>query len=80
MAKKAAKAPKSFSDELRQAILDSGMTHYAIANQTGFRARVKGALSPDILDRFMTGERDPQLSTIEKIVGAIGMRMTLVED
>lgn len=79
MAKKT-RRPKTFADELRRAIRDSGMTHYGIANQTGYRARVKGALTPDQIDRFVSGERDLRLATVEKVVGALGLRMTLVED
>lgn len=54
--------------ELRQAIRDSGMTHYGIANQTGFRAHVKAALTPDHIDRFMSGERDLHLTNVDKVV------------
>lgn len=80
MAKKTTRRQKSFADELRQAIRDSGMTHYRIAANTGFRDRVKGALSPDQVDRFMSGGRDPRLSTVEKIVGALGLKLALEED
>lgn len=66
-----ARRPKTFAEELRQAIRESGLTHYRIGKDAG--------IAPDILDRFVNDNRDLRLSTIEKIVAALKLRMTLQE-
>ena len=57
------------SDQVRQAIRNCGMTQYAIAKATGI---TKGALS-----RFMAGERDMNLRTLQRIAPAIGVSLTV---
>jgi DNA-binding phage protein len=59
----------SFSDQVRQAIDQCGMTRYAIAKATGL---TEGALS-----RFMSGERDMTLRTLERIAPLIGVRLVV---
>ena len=58
--------------DLKQAIQDSGLTHYAIAK----------AADVDIasIDRFMTGERDLRLATAGKIVDALGYELKKISD
>jgi predicted transcriptional regulator len=51
---------------LRNAIVESGMTHYAIAKAAGIEA--------DILDRFMKG-RDIYLGTAAKIADALKLEI-----
>ena len=50
---------------LKEAIAASGATHYAIGKQAGIR--------PDLLDRFMRGERDLRLASAGKIANALGL-------
>lgn len=50
---------------LKEAITASGATHYAIGKQAGIR--------PDLLDRFMRGERDLRLASAGKIANALGL-------
>jgi len=57
----------TFSDQVRQAIEHCGLTRYAIAKQTGI---TEGALS-----RFMAGERDMTLRTLERIAPVIGVSL-----
>jgi ribosome-binding protein aMBF1 (putative translation factor) len=54
-------------DDLRRAIKASGLTHYSLAKQCGF--------APDILDRFMSGERDIRFETACKIAKALGLEL-----
>ncbi len=53
--------------DLKQAITDSGLTHYAIGK----------AADVDIgsIDRFMSGERDLRLVTASKIAEALGYEL-----
>ncbi len=50
---------------LKEAIAASGATHYAIGKQAGIR--------PDLLDRFMRGERDLRLASASKIANVLGL-------
>jgi len=50
---------------LKEAITASGATHYAIGKQAGIK--------PDLLDRFMRGERDLRLASAGKIANALGL-------
>lgn len=50
---------------LKDAIKSSGATHYAIGKQAKIR--------PDLLDRFMRGERDLRLATAGKVARALGL-------
>ncbi|MCH7685961.1 MAG: hypothetical protein IH899_04645 [Planctomycetes bacterium] len=58
----------AITDQLKQAIADSGRTHYAIG---------KGAdVAPHVLDRFMSGER-PHLrtDTVNKLCEYFGLEL-----
>lgn len=59
----------SMADQVRQAIDQCGLTRYRIAKQTEI---TEGALS-----RFMAGERDMNLRTLEKIAPVIGVRLVV---
>ena len=59
----------TMSDQVREAIKASGLTRYEIAKQSGV---TEGALS-----RFMAGERDMTLRTLERIASLIGVRLTV---
>ena len=59
----------NMADQVRKAIVNCGLTQYAIAKQTGIS---KGGLS-----RFTRGERDMNLRTLDKLVPVIGMRLVI---
>lgn len=56
-----------FSDQLRRAIRDCGMTRYAIAVRTG--------IDQASLSKFMTGERGLSLAAIDKLMDAMGLEI-----
>jgi len=53
--------------DLRAGIMDSGLTHYALAKLSG--------IAPEQLDRFISGERDLRLGTAAKVAAALGMEL-----
>lgn len=55
---------------LRKAIVDSGITHYAIAKQAG--------ISPVVLDRFKTG-KTITLATASKITAILGFGLMKID-
>ena len=61
------KQPPSIADQLRRAIRESGLTHYRIAKDAGIR--------PEILDRFVSGERDVRLETAAKVARALDLEL-----
>ena len=58
-------------DGLRKAIIDSGLTHYAIGKASG--------VDTAIIDRFVSGERDIRLETAGRIAESLGYRLAQVE-
>ncbi len=60
-------SPATISDQLRAIIKDSGKTAYAV----GKLAEV----DPGVVQRFMTGERDLRVSTLDKIAEALRLRL-----
>lgn len=58
---------KSFSDELRSAIDESGLTRYAIGQATG--------LDKASLSKFMSGERGLGLESIDKLAELLGLHI-----
>ena len=54
-------------DALKRAIVDSGLTHYRIAKDAG--------VTPDVIDRFVRGERDLRLETAGKIASVLGLSL-----
>lgn len=61
----------ALQQQLKDAITDSVLTHYAIGKQAVIR--------PDLLDRFMSGERDLRLATAGKIAAVLGYVLTKTE-
>jgi len=55
------------SQQLEKAISDSKLSHYKIAKIAG--------ISPEQIDRFMSGERDLRLATAAKIAMALDLRL-----
>jgi transcriptional regulator with XRE-family HTH domain len=56
-----------FSDQLRRAIRDSGMTRYAISVSTG--------IDQGTLSKFMKGERGLSLAAIDKLMDSLGLEV-----
>lgn len=57
---------------LKEAIRDSGRTHYNIGKAAG--------IGPEILDRFVYGERGIHLQTAAKICEALGLELKPKDD
>jgi DNA-binding phage protein len=57
----------SIADQLRQAIRQSGLTHYRIAKDAG--------IVPDQIDRFVSGARDLRLESAAKIARALNLEL-----
>ena len=56
-----------FSESLRRAIREGGMTRYAISVRTG--------IDQAALSRFMKGERGLSLGAIEKLMDVLGLEI-----
>ena len=56
-----------FSESLRRAIRESGMTRYAISVRTG--------IAQSTLSRFMKGERGLSLTAIDRLMDALGLEI-----
>ena len=56
-----------FSESLRRAIRESGMTRYAISVRTG--------IAQSTLSRFMKGERGLSLTAIDRLMDALGLEV-----
>ena len=59
------KAGETVCDQLRQAIRDSGKTHYRIGKDAGVK--------PEMVARFFRGERDVRAETFAKLAAALGL-------
>jgi plasmid maintenance system antidote protein VapI len=58
---------ETLSDVLRRAILESGMTRYAIA--------VKAGVDQAALSRFVSGKRSMSLETADKLMDALDLEV-----
>lgn len=58
----------AWTDDLRKAIKESGLTHYRLGQIT--------ELSPSVIDRFVEGRRDLYLSTASRLADALGLEVT----
>ena len=67
MAKRKRK-PKTLADMLRDAVRDSGLTHYRIGKDAGIGA--------DQVTRFVQG-RDIRIGTAAKIINALGLTISI---
>ncbi len=63
------KPPPTLSDQLRQAILNSGESRYQIANATG--------LGEAALSRFVHGERGLSLESVDRIATYLHLRIVM---
>jgi plasmid maintenance system antidote protein VapI len=59
--------PAPIGETLRKAIVDSGLTSYALGKAAG--------VSSGMIDRFKRGERDLRLSTAEKLCETLGLTL-----
>ena len=58
----------SLSDAIKAEIERQGLTAYRVAKMAGIK--------PDVVSRFLSGERDILLATADKIAAALGLVMT----
>lgn len=65
MAKK--RQPAGIDTQLREAIVASNLTAYRLATDAGIR--------PEIVARFVSGERDIRMATAAKIAMALGLAL-----
>ena len=68
MGKKRAKKT-TFSETLRQAIEDSGLSRYRISQETG--------IEQSALSRFMSGKTGLSTSTIDKLAELLGLELVV---
>lgn len=60
----------SISYQLREIIESRDMTPYAVGTASG--------VDPGILSRFLRGERGMQIDTLDRVAGALGLRLVEV--
>jgi plasmid maintenance system antidote protein VapI len=60
-------APPTVCDLLREAIRESGKTHYRVGKDAGIK--------PEIVTRFVRGERDITGKTFAKLATALGLTL-----
>lgn len=61
-------ATVDIQDALRRAIIKSGKTHYRLGKDAG--------VAPEVIDRFVSGERDIRLVTAAKLADALRLQLT----
>jgi hypothetical protein len=59
--------PRSFSDQLRQAVRDSELTRYAIS--------VRTRIDQGTLCRFIRGERGMSLDSVDRLMECLGLEI-----
>jgi plasmid maintenance system antidote protein VapI len=59
----------SLADQLRSAVVGSGLSQYAIAKNTG--------IAQPVITRFVNGTRSISIETADKLAIYFGMRLTL---
>jgi hypothetical protein len=64
--------PLTISDQLRVIIADSGKTAYAVGKLAD--------VDPGMVQRFLTGERGLRVATLDKIAGAMRLRLCQDQD
>jgi transcriptional regulator with XRE-family HTH domain len=64
--------PLTISDQLRAIIVDSGKTAYAVGKLAD--------VDPGVVQRFLTGERDLRVATLDKLAAALGLRLCQDQD
>jgi plasmid maintenance system antidote protein VapI len=61
------KRPRTVCDQLRDAIRATGKTHYRIGKDAGIK--------PEIVTRFVSGQRDITGKTFAKLAAALGLTL-----
>jgi hypothetical protein len=59
--------PRTFSDQLRQAVRDSELTRYAISVRTG--------IDQGTLSRFIRGERGMSLDSVDRLMECLELEI-----
>jgi transcriptional regulator with XRE-family HTH domain len=62
-----AREAKTVTGQLRESIRQSGLNQHELSRACG--------VGPDILSRFLRGERDMRGRTIDKLCKALGLRL-----
>lgn len=62
--------PTAFSDQIRQAVTDSGMSQYAISKKTG--------ISKSTLCRFMNGDRGLPMNTLDTLASYLRLEVRML--
>ena len=57
----------SFTDQLRRAIVDSGLTRYRISQESG--------IAESVLSRFIHGERGLNSDSIDRLMDFLGLEI-----
>jgi plasmid maintenance system antidote protein VapI len=65
-------APRTVCDQLRDAIRQSGKTHYRIGKDAGIK--------PEIVTRFVSRERDVTGKTFAKLAASLGLTLVPAEE
>ncbi len=68
MGKTKQQSPTTVCDQLKAAIAESGLSHYRIAKDAGIR--------PEMIARYVKGERDIRSETFAKIAMVLGLELT----
>jgi hypothetical protein len=58
---------ENFTDSLRRAVIDSGMTRYRISQESG--------IAESILSRFLSGERRLRSDSIDRLMACLGLEI-----
>ena len=61
------KRTTTISQQLHRAIRDSGLTSYRLGMDSGTK--------PTVIDRFMRGERDLRLRTVDKLAAVLELEL-----
>ena len=59
---------RPLSEQLRQAVENSGLTHYRISKDTG--------IDPAVISRFMSGKAGMTLASLDKLVAYLDLELT----
>jgi plasmid maintenance system antidote protein VapI len=57
----------TFTDQLRRAIIDSGMTRYRISQETG--------VAESVLSRFVRGQQGLTSDSIDRLMACLGLEI-----
>lgn len=66
-ATKTKRKTKTIVDQLREAIIVTDLTNYRLGKDAG--------VSPGVIDRFVSGDRDIRLATAARLATALGIEL-----